>query len=51
MPVQKTKKGCYKYGNSGKEYCGKGAKEKAEKQGRAIKASQKNNMPTALMKS
>lgn len=39
MPVKQTKKGCYKYGNSGKEYCGKNAKAKATKQGAAIKAS------------
>lgn len=40
MPVKKTKSGCYKYGASGKTYCGKGAKAKATRQGRAIKASQ-----------
>lgn len=40
MPVQKVKKDCYKYGESGKVYCGKDGKEKAERQGRAIKASQ-----------
>lgn len=40
MPVHKTKSGCYKYGSSGKTYCGKGAKAKAARQGRAIKASQ-----------
>lgn len=39
MPVKQTKNGCYKYGNSGKEYCGKGAKEKAQRQDRAIKRS------------
>ena len=39
MPVKQTKKGCYKWGNSGKGYCGKGAKQKAQKQGRAIKSS------------
>lgn len=38
MPTKQTKKGCYKWGNSGKEYCGKGAKAKADKQGKAIKA-------------
>lgn len=39
MPVHKAKGG-YKYGNSGKTYRGKGAKEKAARQGRAIRASQ-----------
>lgn len=40
MPVRRTKGGGYKYGTSGKTYYGKGAKSKASKQGRAIKASQ-----------
>lgn len=40
MPTRKTKGGGYKYGNTGKTYYGKGAKAKAERQGRAIKASQ-----------
>jgi hypothetical protein len=40
MPTRRTKSGGYKWGNSGKEYRGKGAKQKANKQGRAIKASQ-----------
>lgn len=40
MPVHRIKKGCYKYGKSGKTYCGSGAKSNAAKQGRAIKASQ-----------
>ncbi len=39
MPVMKSGGG-YKYGKSGKRYTGKGAKAKAAKQGRAIKASQ-----------
>lgn len=39
MPVKKVKGG-YKYGKTGKTYTGKGAKAKAAKQGRAIKASQ-----------
>ena len=39
MPVRKSKGG-YKYGKKGKLYKGKGAKAKAAKQGRAIKASQ-----------
>ena len=39
MPVKKVKGG-YRYGTKGKVYRGKGAKAKAEKQGRAIKASQ-----------
>lgn len=40
MPTRKTGKDCYRYGTSGKNYCGKGAKAKADRQGRAIKASQ-----------
>lgn len=40
MPVHKTGGG-YRYGGSGKSYKGKGAKKKAAKQGRAIKAAQK----------
>lgn len=39
MPVRKTNGG-YRYGKTGKTYYGKGAKAKAERQGRAIKASQ-----------
>lgn len=39
MPVRKSGGG-YKWGDSGKKYTGKGAKAKAAKQGRAIKASQ-----------
>jgi hypothetical protein len=39
MPVRKSGGG-YKYGKSGKTYKGKGAKAKAARQGRAIKASQ-----------
>ena len=41
MPVKRTKGGGYRYGTKGKTYYGKGAKGKAAKQGRAIKASQK----------
>lgn len=41
MPVKRTKGGGYKYGTKGKTYYGKGAKAKAARQGRAIKASQK----------
>ena len=40
MPVHKTKSGCYQWGNKGAVYCGKGAKEKAARQGRAVKASE-----------
>ncbi len=40
MPTRRTKGGGYKFGSSGKTYYGKGAKAKASKQGRAIKASQ-----------
>lgn len=39
MPVQRSKGG-YKFGSKGKVYTGKGAKAKATKQGRAIKANQ-----------
>lgn len=39
MPVRKAKGG-YRYGKKGKVYRGKGAKAKAAKQGRAIRASQ-----------
>ena len=44
MPLHKTstpkgKSGpCYKWGNTGKTYCGRGAKARAERQGRAIRA-------------
>lgn len=40
MPVRKTGGG-YKWGSSGKLYKGKGAKAKAARQGRAIKARKK----------
>ena len=39
MPVQRADGG-YRYGKTGKIYRGKGAKAKAEAQGRAIRASQ-----------
>jgi len=39
MPVRKVKGG-YRWGLSGKIYRGKGAKAKAERQGRAVRASQ-----------
>lgn len=42
MPVRKVGKGCYKYGSKGKTYCGKGARAKAAKQGRAIQANKRN---------
>ena len=38
MPVHKVGKDCYQWGNQ-KKYCGKGAKQKAEKQGQAIRAT------------
>ena len=38
MPVRKVKGG-YRYGTKGKLYKGKGAKAKAARQGRAIKAN------------
>jgi hypothetical protein len=40
MPLKKIAKG-YKWGNSGKEYTGKNAKEKAIKQGIAIEGTNK----------
>ena len=36
MPVRKVGTDSYQWGNSGKVYTGKGAKEKAERQGRVI---------------
>ena len=39
MPTRKVGSNCYKWGNQ-KKYCGSGAKAKANRQGRAIKASQ-----------
>jgi hypothetical protein len=39
MPVRKVGKDAYKWGNTGKVYRGKGAKQKAEAQGRAIRRS------------
>ena len=39
MPVRKVGKDCYQWGNQ-KTYCGPGAKEKAEKQGVAIRIAQ-----------
>lgn len=41
MPTRKTKGGGYKYGTKGKTYYGRGAKAKAQKQGRAIQASKR----------
>ena len=40
MPVRKVSGG-YKWGSKGKLYRGKGAKAKAARQGRAIRASQR----------
>lgn len=40
MPTRKTSGG-YRYGRKGKIYRGKGAKAKANKQGRAIQASKR----------
>ena len=42
MPVRKTKSGGYKWGESGKTYYGKDAKQKAVRQGRAIQANKKH---------
>lgn len=39
MPLQSLGDGCYRWGDSGKKYCGPGAREKAIKQGRAIEMS------------
>lgn len=39
MPVRKAKGG-YRYGTKGKVYRGRGAKARAARQGRAIRASQ-----------
>lgn len=39
MPVHQTKGGGYQWGSTGKIYYGKGAKEKAQKQGAAIQIS------------
>lgn len=44
MPLIKVKKNgqtCWKWGTSGKLYCGPGAREKAVKQSQAIRASQR----------
>lgn len=41
MPVRKTKSGGYKYGSTGKVYYGKGAKQKAREQGRAIEINKR----------
>ena len=40
VPTRRTKGGGYRYGKTGKTYYGKGDKAKADRQGRAIKASQ-----------
>lgn len=39
MPLINMGGGCWKFGEEGKKYCGKGAKEKAARQGRAIEMS------------
>lgn len=41
MPTHpvKVQPGCYQWGHHGKIYCGKGAKEKADRQGRAVHAT------------
>jgi len=38
MPVHRVGKNCYQWGGSGKVYCGPGARQKAERQGRAAYA-------------
>jgi hypothetical protein len=35
MPVRRVGKNCYQWGHHGKRYCGPGARQKAERQGRA----------------
>lgn len=39
MPVHKVGKNCFQWGNHGKKYCGKGARQKAAAQGQAAYAS------------
>ena len=39
MPVRKVGKDCYQWGTSGRVYCGKNAKRRAEKQGQAVRAT------------
>lgn len=39
MPVHSLGGGCYRWGDSGKEYCGRGARTRAARQGRAAYAS------------
>ncbi len=39
MPVHKVGKSGYRWGSHGKIYRGKGARKKATKQGRAVRAS------------
>ena len=39
MPSRKVSKNCYRWGHKGKKYCGKGAKAKSQRQGRAIYSS------------
>lgn len=39
MPVRKTKDGGYQWGTTGRVYYGRGARQKAEAQGRAVIAS------------
>lgn len=39
MPVHDRGGGCYQWGDHGKVYCGKGAREKAARQGAAAHAS------------
>ena len=45
MPTKRTKSGCYQYGSEGKTYCGAKAKEKAQRQGRAIEMSRHGVTP------
>lgn len=45
MPTKRTKSGGYRYGKEGKTYYGAKAKEKAERQGRAIEMSRHGVTP------
>ena len=50
MPVRKVGNNCYRWGDSGKKYCGKGARAKAQRQGRAAYANGYKNALRGAMK-
>ena len=50
MPVRRTAGGGYKWGSKGKTYYGKGAKAKAQAQGRAIKANEEKTRGNKIRK-